>query len=79
MTKRLLHFFNWLSLGLATIVIFGLFWKEIQSPLSKTGHIIAEVGLVILLYGLVNTWLNANQAAILSDEWEECTNKSIRN
>jgi hypothetical protein len=76
MKKRLIHP-KWLSLGLPIIVIFGLFWKEIQSPLSETGHTFAEVGLVIILFGLVNIWLNTNQATTLADEWEEYTNKSI--
>ncbi len=61
----------WWFLYLSIALVLGLFWIEAKSPFSATGHTWAEIGLVIILYGLVTTWLKANEAALISEEWEK--------
>jgi hypothetical protein len=61
----------WWFLYLSIALVLGLFWIEAKSPFSAAGHTWAEVGLVIILYGLVMTWLKANEAAIVSEEREK--------
>jgi hypothetical protein len=42
----------------------GIFWLEISAPFTRTGHILAEVALVLVLFGLVASWLKANELAL---------------
>jgi len=61
----------WWFLYLSIALVLGLFWLEAKSPFSTAGHTWAEVGLVIILYGLVMTWLKANEAAMIAEEREK--------
>ena len=67
----------WWFLYLSIALVLGLFWIEAKSPFSAAGHTWAEVGLVIILYGLVMTWLKANDAAFLSEECEKYKETTI--
>ena len=61
----------WWFLYLSIALVLGLFWIEAKSPFSTAGHTWAEVGLVIILYGLVTAWLKANEAAMIAEEREK--------
>ena len=61
----------WWFLYLSIALVLGLFWIEAKSPFSAAGHTWAEVGLVLILYGLVTAWLKANEAAMIAEEREK--------
>lgn len=46
----------------------GLFWLQMQAPWPEAGHRVAEVGIVLLTFGLVELWLRANRLAILNED-----------
>lgn len=70
---------TWWLLYLSAAVILGLFWLEVKMPLSEIGHTWAQAGLVLVLFGLVMTWLRANDAAFLVDEYEKYKKTTIAN
>ncbi len=49
----------------------GLFWLEIKAPWPKAEHRAAEVGIVLLVFGLVELWLRANWLAILNEDYKK--------
>jgi len=61
----------WWFLYLCIALVLGLFWLEAKLPFSAAGHTWAEVGLVLILYGLVTAWLKANEAAMIAEEREK--------
>lgn len=68
---------TWWLLYLSAAVILGLLWMEVKVPLSENGHTWAQAGLVLVLFGLVMTWLRANDAAFLSEEYEKFKKTTI--
>jgi hypothetical protein len=61
---------NWWILNLLIGVFMLVLYLEVKAPFSKAGHIWAEIGLVLLVYGLVAGWLKANEAALIREDWE---------
>jgi hypothetical protein len=59
---------KWGILYLVLPLAAGLFWLQMQATLPETGHQVAEVGVVLLTYGLVELWLRANRLAILNED-----------
>ena len=43
---------------------------EHQSPLSPGGHQVAEIAIVLLMYGVVVCWLRYNRGALVNQEYE---------
>jgi hypothetical protein len=66
---------KWWLLYLSNIFVFGLFWLEVNAPLSETGHKWVEVGLVIILYGLIMAWIKANEVGLINEEREKYKKK----
>ena len=62
---------RWKVLYLFTVVVFGLFWMEATSPFSEVTHRLIEIGLVLLLFGLMIVWLKINKLALLMEEQEK--------
>jgi hypothetical protein len=56
---------GWLDLFLIVGGFLGAFWLVVRAPLTETGHILCEAGLVLLLWWLLFRWLNENEAAFL--------------
>ncbi len=46
-------------------VLAGLFLLEMRLPLSSTGHIIAQVGILVLVYSFIHIWLRVNRRALM--------------
>ena len=44
-----------------------------RTHLSATGHTAAQIGAVLVVYGLLFRWLRANQEACLSEAYDEAT------
>jgi hypothetical protein len=61
---------RWGILYMIVPLAAGLFWLEMKTPLSETEHRAADVGIVLLIFGLVELWLRANRPAMLSEDRE---------
>jgi hypothetical protein len=66
---------NWFLLVLLVGGVLRLFWLEVKAPFSQAGHIWAEIGLALLLYGIVAVWLKANEKALLMGDMEKVGRK----
>jgi hypothetical protein len=56
---------GWWVLYALVPLLAGLFVVEHRASLSPTGHSLAQVGIVLLIYGLVWLWLWANRLRLL--------------
>ncbi len=55
---------KWWLLFLLLPVLVGLFVIDTKAPISDAGHRVLEVGIVLLVFGLIELWLRANDANI---------------
>jgi len=62
---------QWGILYMIVPLAAGLFWLETKVPLSETGHRVADVGIILLTFGLVEFWLRANRLAILNEDYQK--------
>jgi hypothetical protein len=60
---------RWGLLYMIVPLAVGLLWLQLQTPLPEAGHKVAEVGVILLTYGLVALWLWANRLAILHEDY----------
>jgi hypothetical protein len=58
---------SWWQLWLLFPALGILAFLEATAPLSTAAHKIIEVGIVVLVYGLVSLWLRANKARLLRE------------
>jgi predicted membrane channel-forming protein YqfA (hemolysin III family) len=59
---------SWIILYLLLATFMYLFHIEVKESLSSAEHVWAEIGLVILFYGLTAYWLNANEMAMMMED-----------
>ncbi len=57
---------KWWQLYLTFPLLIALFLVEHHLSLSQNGHIAAQTGILLLIYGLVHLWLRANAAHLSS-------------
>jgi len=76
--KKVIFRPRWWILYLSAAFVFGLFLLEARARLSEVGHTWVEIGLVLIQYGLVMIWLNANEVALLNEEREKYKKQAIR-
>jgi hypothetical protein len=57
----------WWQLWLLLLMLGGLSVLDARAPLTAGWHKVVEAGIVLLVYGLIWTWLRANEAAWLRD------------
>lgn len=62
---------KWWQLYVMLPLLAGLFWPEIQAPLTETGHIIAQLGILCLIFGFVQLWMRANRSALMHMDEEQ--------
>lgn len=55
---------KWRLLNLIVVLAFGLLALGARADLSQLGHEAAEIGIVLVVFGLIGLWLHANAAAI---------------
>ena len=58
---------RWWQTGLIMLGFGILCFVEARAPLSTTGHRVVQLGIVLLVYGLLFLWLHVNQGAWLSE------------
>jgi hypothetical protein len=51
--------------------MLGLFLIEARAQLSPRGHQLTEIVIVLLIFGIVWIWLDANEQALIQEELEE--------
>jgi hypothetical protein len=59
---------SWGKLYFLLAILFGLFLVETRLTLSQAGHRVNEIGIVLLIYGCIWLWLDANDAALVQEE-----------
>jgi hypothetical protein len=59
---------RWWQVYLMVPVLLGLFWPETRAPLTQTEHVIAELGILALIFSAVRWWLRANRSALMSSD-----------
>jgi hypothetical protein len=56
---------KWWQLYLTFPLLIALFMLDHRLVLPQSGHIAVQVGILLLVYGLVHLWLSANSKALL--------------
>jgi hypothetical protein len=69
---------NWWLLYLVIPLAVIIFTLEVRAPLSEAGHRAAEVGILLLIFGLVEMWFLANRQALLMEERQKYRNELLR-
>ena len=69
---------KWWLLYLLLPVLVGLLVIEIRIPISEMGHRVVEVGIVLLVFGLIELWLRANDANIRAGQWRAAQGRQTR-
>jgi hypothetical protein len=62
---------QWWQLYFGLPVLLGLFLPEMRASLTETEHIIAELGILFLVFGFTQLWLRANRSALMNMEQQE--------
>jgi hypothetical protein len=61
---------KWWQLYLLLPLAVLLFVLERRLPFSTSGHRAAQIGIILVTYGLAHLWLRANRAALTETEQE---------
>ena len=62
---------RWWQLYAMLPLLVGLFLLEMRLPFSETGHVIAQLVILGIIFGLVHLWLRANASALRRMDMEE--------
>lgn len=62
---------KWWQVYLTLPLLLALFAVENRLKLSSRGHQTVQIGIVLLVFGLVHLWLRANAQALSRMDWEE--------
>jgi hypothetical protein len=55
---------KWWQVYLTFPLLFALFMLDSRLKLSKHGHLAVQIGIILLVYGLVHLWLKTNATAL---------------
>ena len=55
---------KWWQLYLIFPLLIALFIQEARFRISTRGHQAVQIGIILLVYGLIHLWLKANAAAL---------------
>jgi hypothetical protein len=69
---------DWGTMALIVIGIVAAGWLEVRQPLPRSGHIMAELVLLMLFWWLVNWWLRENEIALMMQERERRKQEALR-
>jgi len=58
---------SWWQVWLLLPALGILAFLEARASLSPAGHKVAEVAIILVIYGLVSVWLRANQPGLLRE------------
>ena len=69
---------KWWLLYLLLPVLVGLLAIESKASISDAGHRVVEVGIVVLIFGLIELWLRVNNANIRAEQWRATQGREYR-
>lgn len=69
---------KWWLLFLLMPVLVKLFVIDYEAPISDAGHRVLEVGIVLLVFGLIELWLRGNDANIRAAQWHAAQGRETR-
>jgi hypothetical protein len=69
---------KWWLLYLLLPVLVGLLVIESKASISDAGHRVVEVGIVLLVFGLIELWLRGNDANIRAAQWRAAQGRETR-
>lgn len=61
---------KWRLLNLIVVLAFGLLALDARAHFSQVGHEAAEIGIVLVTFGLIGLWLLTNAGAISREPWD---------
>ncbi len=56
---------KWWQVYLGLPLLVGLFWLEMQIPLTDTENVIAQLGILCLIFAFMQVWIRANRSALM--------------
>lgn len=62
---------RWWQVYVMLPMFMGLFWLELKLPLTYTENIVAQLGILALIFVCMELWLHANRSAFMNLEEEE--------
>jgi hypothetical protein len=62
---------QWWQVYVGLAVLVGLFLPEMQARLTEPEHIIAEIGILFLIFAFMQYWLRANRSALMDYDPDE--------
>ena len=55
---------KWWQVYLTLPLLVGLFAVDSRLKISTRGHQVVQIGIILLVYGLIHVWLKANTGAL---------------
>ena len=55
---------RWWQLYLTFPLLIGLFVMDARLRISNRGHQAVQIGIILMIYGLIHVWLKANRSAL---------------
>jgi len=71
---------SWWQLWLLVPALAIAAFLEARASLSPAGHIVVEVAIVLIVYGLLSVWMRANRIELLresSDDWSQANLETV--
>lgn len=62
---------KWWQLYLAIPLLIVLFVLDSRIRISTRGHEVVQIGIVLLVYGLIHLWLKANRSALMREDQKQ--------
>jgi hypothetical protein len=62
---------KWWELYLTFPLLIVLFMLDAHLKISTRGHQVVQIGIILLVYGLIYIWVNANASALLKMDRSE--------
>jgi hypothetical protein len=61
---------KWWQLYLTFPLLIALFVLDSRLRVSTRGHEFVQIGIILLIFGLIHLWLRANRSALAGEVWE---------
>lgn len=68
---------KWWRLYLTLPLLIGLFVAETRLNISSRGHQTVQIGIVLLVFGLIYWWVKANASALTVTEHHHCYGRIV--
>jgi hypothetical protein len=62
---------KWWQLYLTFPLLIVLFMLDSRIRISNRGHEVVQIGIVLIVYGLIHLWLKANRSALMGEDQKQ--------